>query len=73
MFSARFATIWAAANSSLGIVICFFDSLDLLAINLCLIPDSCCITAYATAHVPSKHLQTRGYLLDLKTLYFYLV
>ena len=29
MFSARFATILAATNSSLGIVICFFDNLGL--------------------------------------------
>ena len=42
---ARFTTIWATNNSSLVIVIFFFDNLGLLAINHCLIPDGCCMTA----------------------------
>ena len=54
MLFAKFATICAATNSSLGIVNCFFDNLDLLIINPCLVPDDCLMTAYATAHVPSK-------------------
>ena len=54
MLLAKFATICAATNSSLGIVNYFFDNLDLLAINPCLVPDGCRMPAYATAHVPSK-------------------
>ena len=54
MLSVKYATIYAATNSSLGIVNCFFDNLDLLKINPCLIPDGCCMAAYATAHAPSN-------------------
>ena len=54
MLSAKFATICAATNCNLRIVNCFFDNLYLLAINPCLIPDDCCMTAYAPSHVPSK-------------------
>ena len=54
MLFVKFATICAAANSSLGIINCFFENLDLLAINPCLVSDVCRMTAYATAHVPSK-------------------
>ena len=48
MLFAKFTTICAATNSILGIINYFFDNLDLLATN------SCCMTAYATAHIPSK-------------------
>ena len=51
MLSAKFATICAASDSSLFIVNCFFDNLDLLAINTCLIPDGCHMAAHATAYV----------------------
>ena len=54
MLFAKCADIYVATNSSLDIVNCFFDNLDLLAINPCLVPDGCRMTAYATAHVPSK-------------------
>ena len=54
MLFAKFTTICAATNSILGIINYFFDNLDLLATNSCLVPDGCCMTAYATAHVPSK-------------------
>ena len=54
MLFGKFATICADINYSLGIVNCFFDNLDLLAINPCLVPDGCCMTAHATVHVPNK-------------------
>ena len=54
MLLAKFSAICTATNSSLGIVDCFFDNLDLLEINPLLLPDGCFMTAYATAHVPSK-------------------
>ena len=54
MLFAKFATICAGTNSSLVIVNCFFGNLDLLTINPCLVPDDCLITAYGTAHIPSK-------------------
>ena len=41
-------------NTGLGFFEYFFDNLDLLVINPCLIPDGFGITTYATAHVPSK-------------------
>ena len=54
MLYAKFATICATTDSSLGISNCFFGYLDLVAIDPCLVPDDCRITIYATAHVPSK-------------------
>ena len=54
MLFAKFAIISAATNSSLGIVNCFFDNVDLPAIVPYLVPDDCHMTAYATAHAPSK-------------------
>ena len=54
MLCAKFAAISATTNSSLGIINCFFNNLDLLAINPCLIPNGCSMTAYPSAHVPSK-------------------
>ena len=54
MLFAKFATICAASNPSTDIVNCFFDNFDLLAINPYLVIDGCRMTAYATAHVPSK-------------------
>ena len=54
MLFAKFATICTVTNYSLEIVNRFFDNLDLLQINLCLVPDSCRLTPYATAHVSSK-------------------
>ena len=54
MLFAKFTTICAATNSSVGIVNCFFDNLDLLAVSPCLVTDAYRMTACATAHVPSK-------------------
>ena len=54
MLSSKLATICAVTNFGLAIVNCFFHNLDFLAINSCLVPDACCMTAYATAHLPSK-------------------
>ena len=54
MLFAKFSTICAATNYSLGIANCFFDNLDLLATNPCLVPDGCHMNAYTTAHVASN-------------------
>ena len=54
MLFAKSATICAATNFSFGIVNCFFENLNLLAVNTCLVPDGCRMTAYATTHVPVK-------------------
>ena len=54
MLFAKFATICAATNSSLGIVNCFFDNFDLLGINPFLFPHGCLMTAYNTGLVQSK-------------------
>ena len=53
MLFVKFATI-CAANCSFVIVNCFFDNLDMLAINIYLVPHGCCMTAYAAAYVSSK-------------------
>ena len=50
----KFATICTATNSSLRSFNCFFDNLDLLSVNPCLIQNGCCMTAYATADVPNN-------------------
>ena len=54
MSSAKFSTVCAATNSSLGIVNWYFDNLYLLSNNPCLIPAGCCMTAYAAAYVLRK-------------------
>ena len=54
MLSAKFVALCATTNSSLGIVSCFFDNLDLHAFDSSLIPDSCGMAAYATVRFPSK-------------------
>ena len=55
MLFAKFATICTATNYSLEIINRFFDNLDLLQINLCLVPDGCRLTPHATAHVSSPN------------------
>lgn len=54
MLFAKFTTICAATNCSLGIVNCFYEKIKLLTIDPFLIADGCCMTVYATANVPSK-------------------
>ena len=54
MLFAKFAINSAATNSSLGIANCFFDNVDLPVTDPYLVPDDCRMTAYATAHAPSK-------------------
>ena len=49
IFEARFAAICAALESNLGIVMSFFDNLDLLATKLWFALDGLLTTACATA------------------------
>ena len=52
----------AATNSGLGISIFIFQNLDLLEINLCLIPDGWHMTTFAYVQVPSKLASPNTYI-----------
>ena len=69
MCFAKFATICATTESSLGITNCFFDNPDLLPINPCSRWLSCdCICMLLLMFQANLHLQIHGYLLSLKLL-----